>query len=189
MTRIWLTGYRSYELGTFGQNDPKITIIKYALKRRLLEHLDNGLEWVITGGQLGIEQWAIEVVAELKKDYPQLQVAMMLPFKDFGQQWSEANQAELQRLITLTDFAESISQQPYTGPKQLQNYQRFMLEHTDGALFVYDPEFSGKTQYDWQAIQQYSQQKPYPISQIDMDQLQEYATEYQESVQDTFFES
>ena len=28
--RLWVTGYRSYELGTFGDKDPKIKVIKYA---------------------------------------------------------------------------------------------------------------------------------------------------------------
>ena len=32
MQRLWVTGYRSYELNVFGDRDPKITVIKYALK-------------------------------------------------------------------------------------------------------------------------------------------------------------
>ena len=32
MSRLWLTGYRSYELGVFGNEDPKLKVIQYALK-------------------------------------------------------------------------------------------------------------------------------------------------------------
>ncbi|HEY4400033.1 MAG TPA: DUF1273 domain-containing protein [Lactobacillaceae bacterium] len=187
--RLWVTGYRSYEIGTFGNDDPKITVIQYALEQRLREHLENGLEWVITGGQMGVEQWTVDVVATLKPEFPDLKVAMMLPFKEFGSQWSENNQAEYRRRVALTDFAESVSQQPYQNPKQLQNYQKFMLEHTDAALMVYDAEFVGKAQYDWVAAQNFSAAQPYPINQIDMDNLQDYATEYEESQQNTFFDA
>ncbi|WP_238375766.1 SLOG family protein, partial [Leuconostoc mesenteroides] len=40
--RLWVTGYRSYELGTFGDKDPKIKVIKYALHQTLKEQVDNG---------------------------------------------------------------------------------------------------------------------------------------------------
>ena len=46
---LWVTGYRSYELGVFDSKDKKVEVIKYALQKKLLEKLDEGLEWVITG--------------------------------------------------------------------------------------------------------------------------------------------
>ena len=59
MQRIWISGYRSYELGTFGDKDPKITVIKYAIKQYLTNLLEEGqLDWVITGANLGVEQWS-----------------------------------------------------------------------------------------------------------------------------------
>lgn len=180
MLRLWVTGYRSYEIGTFGDKDPKIAMIKYALKRVLKEQIDSGLEWVITGGQLGIEQWTVEVVIELKETAPDLKVAVMLPFKSFGSQWQPNSQANLQALLSKSDFSESVSNATYQGPHQLQNYQKFMLEHTDGALLVYDTEFEGKTSYDYRAIQKQQEVISYPLTSIDMDHLQEYANEYAE---------
>ncbi|GMA69272.1 UPF0398 protein [Leuconostoc litchii] len=184
--RLWVTGYRSYEIGTFGDNDPKIKILKYAIQQELKQQLENGLEWVITGAQLGIEQWTIEVVSDMKKEYPDLKLAMMLPFAQFGSQWNENNQAKLQKLSLQSDFSENVSNKPFQGPMQLKNYQKFMLEHTDGALFIYDTEFEGKTSFDYQVVTSYQLQTPYPLIQIDMDQLQEYATEFSEKIKDSY---
>lgn len=186
--RLWVTGYRSYELGTFGDKDPKIKVIKYALHQTLKEQVDNGLEWVITGAQLGIEQWTIEVVADMKKDYPQLKLAVMLPFKQFGSQWSEDNQAKLQKLIAQSDFSESVSTNPFQSPIQLKNYQKFMLAHTDSALFFYDTEFEGKTIFDFQVVTKYQTQTPYPLVQVDMYQLQEYASELEEKMNENRYD-
>ena len=154
MSRLWVTGYRNYEIGTFGDKDPKIEVIKYALNRTLREHL--------------------------KREFPALKVAMMLPFQKFGSQWKPDNQARLQSLISKSDFCESVSQAPYEGPQQLKNYQQFMLTHTDGAILVYDLDFEGKPVYDYRAIQKQQSIVPYPLTTIDMDQLQDYATEYEE---------
>lgn len=57
MHRLWISGYRSYELNVFGDKDPKIAVIKYALKNYLVNLLEEGqLDWIITGANLGVEQ-------------------------------------------------------------------------------------------------------------------------------------
>ena len=88
MRRLWITGYRSYELNVFKDDDPKVAVIKDVLSRELKARLEESDEefWLITGPQLGTEQWAIEVALKLRDDYPQLKISMMLPFTEFGQQ-------------------------------------------------------------------------------------------------------
>ena len=58
MRRLWLTGYRSYELNAFQDDDPKVAVVKRVLTQRLTSLLeeDNDEFWVITGPQLGVEQ-------------------------------------------------------------------------------------------------------------------------------------
>ena len=56
MKRVWVTGYRSYELNIFKDNDPKVQVIKEVLKNYLRAQLElNDDEfWVITGPQMEI---------------------------------------------------------------------------------------------------------------------------------------
>ncbi|QIL50865.1 DUF1273 domain-containing protein [Weissella coleopterorum] len=185
MTRLWVTGFRSFELGVFGNQDPKITVIKYALEKIIKRELDEELEWIITGGQLGIDQYALEVANALKAEYPALKTALMTPFKDFGGQWNENNQAQLQKLKAAVDFTQSVSQDEYKNPQQFKNYQNFMLEHTDGAILFYDAQAEeSKVRYLYSAMQQYDRQRTYPITLVDFDRLQEYADEYVESIRE-----
>lgn len=180
MQRLWLTGYRSYELGVFGDKDEKLKVIKYSLKKQLTQYLDDGLQWLITGGQMGIEQWSLAVAQSLKADYPNFKTALMMPFNDFGQQWNEANQAQLNQIKSQVDFCEAVVHAPYSGPQQLRQYQQFMLTHTDGALLYYDLEATGKPDYDYQAILKYQAQQDYPLNQVDFFELQDIATELAE---------
>ncbi|GAA3327349.1 hypothetical protein GCM10020331_066930 [Ectobacillus funiculus] len=42
--------------------------------------LEEGLEWVLISGQLGVELWTAEVVFELQMEYPDLKLAVFTPF-------------------------------------------------------------------------------------------------------------
>ncbi|WEV42797.1 DUF1273 domain-containing protein [Lactobacillus sp. ESL0684] len=179
MQRLWVTGYRNYELNTFGDKDPKIAVIKAVLKKQMVNLLECGqLDWVITGANLGIEQWSCEVALQLRKQYP-LRVSIITPYEDFAKRWNESNQAKLLQLQQQVDFFASTSSQPYQNSVQLRNYQNFMLLHTDRALMIYDPEQEGKPKFDYSLIKKYQETKQYPLELIDFYDLQDAAEEYQ----------
>ncbi|KRL63589.1 DUF1273 domain-containing protein [Lactobacillus psittaci] len=181
MKRLWITGYRSYELGVFSPKDPKITVIKYCLNRKLKQLLEDGeLDWVISGPNLGVEQWALEEAIELQKDYP-IHTSLMAPYQEFSKRWNEENQARLYNLQEQVDFYGATSNRPYQSPVQLRNYQNFMIEHTDSALMIYDPEKPGKPKYDYELILKYQEQKDYDLDLIDFYSLQDAANEYEEN--------
>ncbi|MGM9906721.1 DUF1273 domain-containing protein [Limosilactobacillus sp.] len=182
MRRLWVTGYRGYELNVFKDSDPKVKVIKKVLAEHLKNYLEKDAEecWLISGPQMGVERWALECGLALKEDYSQLRLALMEPYTAFDQRWNEANQEKLAVIKTKVDFSAPVTEHPYQSPQQLRNYQHFMLTHTDSLLMVYDPEYEGKPKYDYRQAQRYQEQADYSISLIDFDELQEAAVEYQE---------
>lgn len=182
MRRLWVTGYRSYELNTFKDDDPKVTVIKRVLTNRLKNYLDESQDefWVITGPQLGTEQWAAECALALQKDYRQLKVAIMLPFAEFANKWNEANQVKLANLREQVNFSREVTAKPYESPEQLRLYQQFMISHTDRLLMVYDPDHPGKPKYGYRLAKSYGERNDYPVDLVDFDELQEAATEWGE---------
>lgn len=178
--RLWITGYRSYELGIFNDNDPKVAVIKYCLENNLNSLLEKGLEWVITGGQLGTEQWALEVAEKIAMTNFELKTSLMYPFSEFGSNWKEDKKIKLRELEENCDFSAKVSSRPYESPQQLRNYQRFMLEHTEGCLLLYDKENEGKSRYDYEAILRHQENNDYFLQTIDMFDLQDASEQYQE---------
>ncbi|MCA9766284.1 MAG: DUF1273 family protein, partial [Carnobacterium sp.] len=142
---LLVSGYRSFELGIFKDDDPKIAIIKKCLKEEIKAYIEEGVQWILTTGQFGVEQWTIEVVEELKIDYPEVKQGIIFPFMEFGSNWNEKNQLALMKLKETVDFVDSVSHKPYKDPSQLKNHQSFLLQKTQAALLVYDPENEGKT--------------------------------------------
>lgn len=187
MKRVWVTGYRSYELGVFNKKDPKIKVIKYCLKNHLQALLENDeLDWVISGAQLGVEQWALEAALDLQQDYP-VNVSMMVPYQEFANRWNEDNQNHYLTLKEQVDFFGATSNSPYQGPVQLRNYQNFMIQHTDSAIMIYDPEHPGKPKYDFELIQKYQEEKDYDLDLIDFYSLEDAANEYAEAHRPDYF--
>lgn len=186
--RIWVTGYRAHEMGVFGDKDPKISVIKYCLKKTLIDAIENGTTWLITGCEQGTEQWAAAVGLELKASYPELRVAMMAPFANFGERWQETSQARLATLRARVDFTADVSRQPYQSGRQLAQYGEFMVQHTDGACLLYDPEFPGKTQYDYDRIQRLAPERQYALTTITMYDLQEAALIQAEEAENEHFQ-
>ena len=180
MKRLWITGYRSYELGVFSKHDPKFKVLEYVLKEQLTQFINRGYSWLITGAQLGIEQWSVFAASQLKKQFPNtFQIAVMLPFYHLDQHWNSHNQLQMHRTIQLADFSRAVSDKSYQSPVQLFNYQDFMLAHTDAALLIYDPDYPGKTKYDYHQIKRYAQYHHYPVTLLTMDDLQDSANEYE----------
>lgn len=172
MSNLIISGYRSFELGVFKEDDPKIIVIKKCLKENLINLIENGVEWILVGGQSGVEQWSAELVNELKTDYPEIKLGVIFPFYEFGSNWNEQNRMKLEKIKGYADYTDSTSHKPYENPLQLRAHQQFLLDHSDEALLVYDPEFEGKTKYLYEAIQRKADQVNYPCSLIDFDQLQ-----------------
>lgn len=188
MQRLWVTGYRAYELGVFQDNDPKIKVIKKVLRNNVESLLNNSEEdfWLISGPQMGVERWAMEVGTQLKKDYSQLHTAIMAPYQDIAQRWNAQNQAKLALALKQVDFHASVSNRPYTSPQQLRAYQTFMLNHSDRMLIVFDPEREDESEqtskpfWDYRAANRYQQKANYDVRVVDFDELQDEATEMAE---------
>lgn len=170
--RLYVTGYQSYELGIFSENDPRVQVIKNVLKRELTALIENGLEWVMISGSLGTEIWAGQIVNELKEEYPEIKLAIIFPFEKFGSNWKEHNQLYLSELVQTANFVDSVSHHPYQNPGQFKNHVSFLLQHTDAALVVYDAEYPGKSQYFLADVEKYQEKNSYEMLTITMDDLE-----------------
>ncbi|MDP4164212.1 MAG: SLOG family protein, partial [Bacillota bacterium] len=75
-----ISGYKPFELGIFQKDHASVTYIKAAIKKELIPMLEEGLEWVLISGQLGVELWAAEVIFDLQIDYPNVKLGVITPF-------------------------------------------------------------------------------------------------------------
>ncbi len=175
MKRLLLSGYRSFELNIFKPNDPKLDIIKISLRNELILKIEEGLEWVVTSGQLGVEIWAAQVSIELKKEGYPIQTGLILPYKNYGEKWNDENKQMLQKVQNDVDYFVYSSNKDYFSPRQLQAHQELMIRNTDGCLMIYDEQFEGKPKFLYKAVQKAKEHRAYSCELITFDQLEEVA--------------
>ncbi len=184
---LYISGYKSSELGIFKENDPGVVYIKLAIKKALLQLLDQGLEWVMVSGQLGVEMWAAEVVVELrKKDFPDLKLAIVTPFLEQESNWSDKNKEWYQSIIQMADYVDSVTKRKYDSPSQFRLKNQFAIQKTDSLLLVYDEERDGSPKYLLQTAKNFQEKKEYPITQITFYDLQLLVEEEQQKQNDFY---
>ncbi|MGT2666627.1 DUF1273 domain-containing protein [Streptococcus rifensis] len=147
--RLLLSGYRHTDLGLFNDKDPRVLVIKEAIKRDLRRFLDDGLEWLIFTGNLGFEFWVLEEALKLRETND-IHLACIFPFETHGENWSEQNQEKLAKFKSL-DFVTATYKR-YENPGQFREYNSFLIDHTDGAYLFYDPEKETNLKYLYEKL-------------------------------------
>ncbi|MFC4598657.1 DUF1273 domain-containing protein [Cohnella hongkongensis] len=140
MKNLLITGYRAHELGIFDQKHKGIPYIRRAIETRLIPLIEEGLEWIVTPGQYGVDLWACETAIELRERYPQLKISILTAFDGQEEKWKEDKQEYYRGILRRMDYVGSVSKQPYSGPWQFQARDDLLLRKTDGILLVYDDE-------------------------------------------------
>ncbi|WP_138417045.1 SLOG family protein [Aquibacillus sediminis] len=146
MKILTVTGYKPMELNIFKPNDKKIAIIKEAIKNRLISYIEEGLEWVLVSGQMGVELWTGEVILDLKEEYD-IKLGIIPPFENHDQRWPEHYQAISQELSMLADFHQPLYRDEYKGPYQFKARDKWLIEKSEACLVLLDEEYPGSTRF------------------------------------------
>jgi len=169
---LTVSGYQPMELNIYDFNDARVYYLKMAIERRLENFIDEGLEWILLSGQIGVELWTAEVVLEMQNSYD-LKLALIPPFKNQEKRWPDAYQHTYQELIYAADFYQPIYKDDYKGPYQFRAKNKFFVNKSDGCLLLMDEEFPGSTKYFHEIAKQKDNYPIYFISPMDVEEVVE----------------
>ncbi|WP_028547538.1 SLOG family protein [Paenibacillus sp. UNC451MF] len=179
MNRILVTGYKAAELGIYSLKHPGIPIIKKAIKKQVTALLDEGLEWVIVSGQWGVELWAAEAVLELQETYDQLQLAVITPFLEQEEKWSDEKKDLYASVLQRANYVNSVTKSKYDGPWQFKEKNKFLLRNSDGIILLYDEEKEGSPKFIKEQALAIAKTQDYRIFSITANDLQNIVEEEQ----------
>lgn len=169
-TIILVSGYRQFDLGIFKQDDPRIDIIKTAIRRDLIRFCEEGLSWLVFTGNLGFESWVLEIANEIREEY-HFSIASLFCFADQGKYWNDQNKQALEAFKKV-DFVKHCFE-TYENIDQLKNYQQFLIDSTDGAYLFYDEEHKTSLKYFYQMMSD----ADHIVRQLRFDDLNDIAIE------------
>ncbi|WP_053219449.1 SLOG family protein [Virgibacillus senegalensis] len=178
MDVLAVTGYKPMEMNIFKQDDPKVTFIKAAIEKKIIGLIEEGLEWILISGQMGVEMWTGEVILDLKETYD-IKLGVFPPFTNQESRWPEQIQEAYQELLMLADFYQPIYQTDYQGPYQFKAKNKWMIDKSDGCLILLDEEFPGSSRFFYQEAKEANERDGYPIYLITPMDLDDVVTEIQ----------
>jgi len=174
MTSALILGYSALDLGLFNDKDIRVDIIKTAIRRDLERLAEEGVNWLVFTGALGFEYWVLQVAKDMKIDYG-FQLATIFDFETHGSNWNEANQVKLSEFKQVDFVKYAYSQYEHKG--QLRDYQKFLLENTDGCYLFYDEEKESKLGYFYQMMKN---QENYVTRRLTFEDLNEIVENFSE---------
>ncbi len=177
MKTLYVTGYKPFELNIYNNAQPEVKYLKLFLQERLRQYAEEGLEWVIISGQLGMELWAGEAAIRLKKNYG-LKLAVITPFLDHTSKWNEDNQRYYDKIMSGADFVSTVFEQPYQGGYMFKAATDFILNNTEGAVIIYDDDREGSPKYTVRAVVDFADENDYTMDIISLDDISVFINDY-----------
>lgn len=174
MTAFLVSGYKSFELGIFQEKDERLNVIKRVIRRDLIRLAEEGVDWLVFTGNLGFEVWVLEVAKDLQAEYP-FSLATIFPFETHGANWNEANQEKLTQFKAV-DYVK-YAFDTYQNPGQFSQYNRFLMENTQGAYVFYDAENETNLKYLYEMLKA---QEGYEVKTLTFEDLNDFVANWED---------
>ena len=122
----------------------KLPMVKKKLKEVLTQCIENGYRYFGAGGALGFDTLAALTVLELKSDYPEIMLILVLPCKDQTRGWKDIDIEKYEWIKSKADKVVYTAEHYYNGCMQKRN--RHLVDHSSLCICCYTGQ-KGGTEY------------------------------------------
>ena len=140
------TGHRpsGFHFG-YQEAHPDCVRLRRRLAEEVLELAENGVTTFLTGMAQGTDLWGAEAVLALRQQFPALRLGAVIPCRTQPSRWSAAVRTRYFRILEQCDEAVCLSEACTRTCMHVRN--RWLVEHADVLLAVYNGVRSGGTAY------------------------------------------
>ena len=150
------TGHRPNRLPFPNEEDPGCILLKESLTEPIKGLIQGGVQNFLSGMAMGVDIWTAEIVLKMRRENPHLKLICVLPCPSQTDCWEVSMQKRYSAILAQSDKQFMIS--PVYKPGCMQQRDRWMVEHADLLLAVYDGILRGGTAYTLQYA--YFKKKP-----------------------------
>lgn len=108
------TGHRKIPLD-------QLESVTQRLRDAVIASIKDGYLYFGAGGALGFDTLAAQTILDLKKDYPQIKLILVLPCKTQARGWKQEDIEEYNRIMKAADKVVYTSQDYYSGCMHKRN--------------------------------------------------------------------
>ena len=144
MPTLCFTGHRPSGLGGYSETSDTNSWVRYALLGAITRAYRKGIYNFYSGGALGVDTWAAEIVLGLKRRDGRVRLTIVKPFPSQHVRWPVDSQARYNRILENADDVVDVSPDPYAGWKMFKR-DKFMVDKSDYVVAVYNCTGKGGT--------------------------------------------
>jgi uncharacterized phage-like protein YoqJ len=137
MKTVCFTGHRPDKLGGYDEQNPLAMHVKGKLEKHVLALIEKGFTRFISGGAIGVDTWAAEIVLRLRESNDSLHLTIARPFPSQAGKWNDVTRARFEAICSKADHVVDVSPDPYE-PWKMQKRNEWMVDHSNFVLAVWD---------------------------------------------------
>lgn len=136
------TGYRPSKMPWgYDETDARCVEFRFRLREALEYLIGQGYTDFLSGGALGFDQMAAEIVLSLREKYPWVRLVMVIPFDGQADKWSREQRGRWLEIIEASDRVIRISHAYDKGVFFRRNH--YLVENANLLLAAYDGQPGG----------------------------------------------
>jgi len=136
------TGYRPSKMPWgYDETDARCVEFRFRLREALEYLIGQGYTDFMSGGALGFDQMAAEIVLSLREKYPWVRLVMVIPFDGQADKWSREQRGRWLEIIEASDRVIRISHEYDKGVFFKRNH--YLVENADLLLAAFDGQPGG----------------------------------------------
>lgn len=136
---VW-TGHRPQRVGGYDETNPRVVAIKTAIREAILAAGPCATH--VTGGALGVDQWAAEEVLTLRRSL-QLRLVLLTPFPGFEDRWPPVSRQRLLNIAKRADEHRHVDEA--WAPNVYQARNLAMLDCLNGQIGHVEAVYDGSS--------------------------------------------
>ena len=125
----------------YDETDARCVEFRFRLREALEYLIGQGYTDFMSGGALGFDQMAAEIVLSLREKYPWVRLVMVIPFDGQADKWSREQRGRWLEIIEASDKVIHISHAYDKGVFFRRNH--YLVENANLLLAAYDGQPGG----------------------------------------------
>lgn len=131
------TGHRIQKLPWLTDKFNQITIsLRSILKTTILQKIDEGYDYFISGMALGIDMLCADIVLELKTSHPEIKLECALPCEEQTRFWQEAQRQDYLDILNKADYITVLSKR--YNQACLHQRNQYMVQKSDCLIAIWN---------------------------------------------------
>ena len=143
-TTCAFTGHRPKSFPwKYNEAAPDCILLKEVLAEQIKALADRGVTDWLSGMAQGVDLWCAQIVLDLRKENPALNLHCVLPCEGQADRWSDSARERYHMIVARADFVDYVSRKYYDGCMLARN--RRLVDQAGILLAVYNGERRGGT--------------------------------------------